>query len=131
MLFAVQGFNLAIIKTTKIGSFPLPGIEKLSPSNLNSHTERNPSTGRRSRYQLRWWTRRGGESGRGRRMNVGGSGAGRLFFISLLADESGVKNLLWREPLITPIYSKLPIEVFPPLGRSSIVSPRYVLADTS
>jgi hypothetical protein len=34
-----------------------------------------------------------------------------LFFISLLAHESGVKNLLWREPLITPIYSELPKNV--------------------
>jgi hypothetical protein len=37
--------QMAIIKTTKIGSFPLPGIEKLSPSKPHSHTERNPATG--------------------------------------------------------------------------------------
>jgi nucleoid DNA-binding protein len=37
--------QLAINKTTKIGSFPLPGIEKLSPSSPNSHTNRNPATG--------------------------------------------------------------------------------------
>jgi len=34
-----------------------------------------------------------------------------LFFISLLAYESGVKNLLWMEPSITPIYSELPQSV--------------------
>ena len=37
--------QMAIIKTTKIGSFPLPGIEKLSPSKLNSYTNRNPASG--------------------------------------------------------------------------------------
>jgi hypothetical protein len=36
--------QLAIIKTTKIGSFPLPGIEKLSPPKSNSPLGHNPST---------------------------------------------------------------------------------------
>ena len=36
--------QMAIIKTTKIRSFPLPGIEKLSPSNPILRTDRNPAT---------------------------------------------------------------------------------------
>jgi nucleoid DNA-binding protein len=36
--------QLAIIKTTKIGSFPLPGIEKLSPPKSNSPLGHNPAT---------------------------------------------------------------------------------------
>ena len=36
---------------------------------------------------------------------------GDVFFVSLLANESGVKNLLWREPLVTLIYSELPNNV--------------------
>jgi hypothetical protein len=36
--------QMAIIKTTKIGSFPLPGIEKLVPSKPNSLFRRNPAT---------------------------------------------------------------------------------------
>ena len=41
----------------------------------------------------------------------GNSTRGIVFFVSLLANESGVKNLLWREPLVTLIYSELPKNV--------------------
>jgi nucleoid DNA-binding protein len=63
--------QMVIIKTAKIGSFPLPGIEKLSPSKPNSRIGRNPTTGAETKIPVQrvaemWDQRTAGGGGGGR-----------------------------------------------------------------
>ena len=117
-LWALPILPIRIFFKSRIpSSLPLPfhsWDQKTHPPKLFPHTNQMQSDyrGRRPRYRLKWWSRCGSESGWGGGVMWGeGRSRRRSFFISLLADESGVKHLLWREPLITPIYSKLPKNV--------------------